>query len=103
MCPHCVRECDIDTLLCTLQFPLVAPVSNVANESENGYLKFVREGHKEIETLQYLTEIKSPANHTITGLRIWFVLGGTIISMPVAGGWLTGIEEPGTHLWSVAE
>jgi len=78
-------------------------VSNVADESENGYLKFVQEGRKEIEILQYLTGIKSPANHTIAGMRIWPVLGGTVISMPVAGGWLTGIEKPDMHLWSVAK
>jgi hypothetical protein len=33
-----VRECDIDKLLYTLQVPLVASVSNVANESENGWV-----------------------------------------------------------------
>ncbi|KAJ8592493.1 hypothetical protein M405DRAFT_812581 [Rhizopogon salebrosus TDB-379] len=80
-------------------FPLVASVSNVANESENGYLKFVQ-GRKEVEILQYLTGIECPTHHT---MRIWPVLGGTVISMPVAGGWLTGIENPDLHLWSVAK
>jgi serine/threonine protein kinase len=47
--------------------------------------------------------IKCPANHTITGVRIWPVLGGTVISMPMAGGWLTGVEKPDMHLWSVAK
>jgi len=62
----------------------------------------VQEGRKEIEILQYLSGIKSPANHTIAGVRIWSVRGGAVISMPVAGGWVTGIERPDTHLWSVA-
>jgi hypothetical protein len=38
----------------TLQFPFIASVSNIIHESEKGYLKFVEEGHKEIEILQYL-------------------------------------------------
>jgi serine/threonine protein kinase len=67
-----------------------------------GYLKFVKEGRKEIEILRYLTGINSPANHTISGIRIWPVHGGNVISMPVAGGWITGINDPDTHLWSVA-
>jgi serine/threonine protein kinase len=79
-------------------------VSNIAHESENdGYPKFVQGRRKEIKILPHLTGIKSPANHTIAGVRIWPVLGGTVKSMPVAGGWLMGIEKPEAHLWSVAK
>ncbi|KAG1728288.1 uncharacterized protein EDB91DRAFT_1228495 [Suillus paluster] len=82
---------------------LIASVSNVTHEAEKGYLKFVQEGRKEIEILQYLTGISSPANHTISGVRIWPVRGGNVISMPVAGGWLTMLNNPDVHLWSVAK
>ncbi|KAG1766756.1 kinase-like domain-containing protein [Suillus placidus] len=86
-------------------YPLIASVSNATSthESEKGYLKFVKEGGKEIEILQYLTGIDSPANHTISGVRIWPVRGGNVISMPVAGGWLTSLTNPSAHLWSVAK
>jgi serine/threonine protein kinase len=63
----------------------------------------VKEGRKEIEILQYLTGIDSPINHTISGVRIWPVRGGNVISMPVAGGWLTSLTNPSEHLWSVAK
>ncbi|KAG1843674.1 kinase-like domain-containing protein [Suillus subluteus] len=86
-------------------YPLIACVSNTTSthESEKGYLKFVKEGGKEIEILQYLTGIDSPANHTISGVRIWPVRGGNVISIPVAGGSLTSLTKPSAHLWSVAK
>jgi serine/threonine protein kinase len=77
-------------------------VSNVIQESEKGFLKFVKEGRKEVEILLYLTGIDSPANHTIP-VRIWPVRGGNIVSMPVAGGWFTSLTNPDAHLWSVAK
>ena len=68
---------------------------------KHGYLKFV-ERETEVKILQYLTEIESPSNHTISGVRFWPVEGGTVISMPVAGGWLTSLDNPNEQLWSVA-
>jgi serine/threonine protein kinase len=68
---------------------------------KHGYLKFV-ERETEIKVLQYLTEIESPSNHTISGVRFWPVEGGTVISMPVAGGWLTSLNNLNEQLWSVS-
>jgi serine/threonine protein kinase len=68
---------------------------------KHGYLKFV-EREREVNVLQYLTEIESPSNHTISGVRFWPVEGGTVISMPVAGSWLTSLNKPNEQLWSVA-
>ena len=68
---------------------------------KHGYLKFV-ERERGVKVLQYLTEIESPSNHTISGVRFWPVEGGTVISMPVAGGWLTSLSKPDEQLWSVA-
>ena len=75
----------------------------IVNETGNKhrYLKFV-EREWEVKVLQYLTEIESPSNHTISGVRFWPVEGGTVISMPVAGGWLTSLNNPNEQLWSVA-
>lgn len=103
MCPYIIRGTNTDQLHHTLQYPYIASVSNITRESEKGYPQFVQEGRKETEVLQYLTGIYSPANHTISGVRIWPVRGGNVISMPVAGGWLTGLENPDAHLWSVAK
>ncbi|KAH0825655.1 kinase-like domain-containing protein, partial [Lanmaoa asiatica] len=50
----------------------------------------------------YLAGIRSPSNHTISGVRSWPVGGGTVISMPVAGGWLTSLKNRNELLWSVA-
>jgi serine/threonine protein kinase len=66
-------------------------------------LKFVREGRKEAEILQYLIAIDSPSNHTIAGVKTWSVRGGNIILMPVADRWLTSLTNPSVHLWSVAK
>ena len=68
---------------------------------KHGYLKFV-EREREVKVLQYLTEIESPSNHTISGVQFWPVEGGTVISMPVAGSWLTSLNKPNEQLWSVA-
>ncbi|KAN0081479.1 hypothetical protein V8E55_009103 [Tylopilus felleus] len=70
-------------------------------DNKHGYLKFV-ERENELKVLRYLSEIKSPSNHTISGVQFWPVQGGTVISMPVAGGWLTSLNDPNEQLWSVA-
>lgn len=85
-----------------VQYPRIAAVSSVIHHSKEGYLKFVREG-REIEILQYLTQVVSPSNHTITGVRIWPVRGGNVVSMPAAGCLLTSLRNPDAHMWSVAE
>jgi len=48
-------------------------------------------------------EIDSPENYPISGVRVWPVHGGHVISMPVAGGWLTRLKKPNAHLWFVAK
>lgn len=53
--------------------------------------------------LEYLSSIDSPSNHTIDGIRIWHISDGAIIYMPVAGGWLTSLNNPNDKLWSVAK
>ena len=68
---------------------------------KRGYLKFV-EREREVKVLQYLTEIESPSNHTISGARFRPAEGGTAISMPVAGDWPTSLNNPNEQLWSVA-
>ncbi|KAH0838791.1 hypothetical protein J3R83DRAFT_7168, partial [Lanmaoa asiatica] len=50
----------------------------------------------------YLSEIESPSNHTISGIQLWPVKGGTVVSMSIGGSWLTLMNCPTTHLWSVA-
>ncbi|KAI6006171.1 hypothetical protein F5J12DRAFT_832652 [Pisolithus orientalis] len=68
-----------------------------------GYLKFVETArHQEVQILQFLGGIQSPMNHTISGAKFWPVQGGTVISMPVAGGHLTSLDSPDEHLWSAA-
>ncbi|KAI5992900.1 kinase-like domain-containing protein [Pisolithus albus] len=68
-----------------------------------GYLKFVKSSRQqEVEILQFLGSLRSPMNHTISGARFWSVKGGTMISMPTAGGRLTSLERPDEHLWSAA-
>jgi len=88
---------------CISQYPLLAVVVNMADDSQKGYLKFVKEGKKEIDILRYLTQINSPSNHTITGVGIWPVQGGNVISMPMAGSWITHLDDVDAHLWSVAK
>jgi serine/threonine protein kinase len=53
-------------------------VSNTEDDSQQGYLKFVKEGQKEIEILRYLTGIESPSNYTISPVQIWPVQGGNV-------------------------
>ena len=65
------------------------------------YLKIVKR-EKEIQALKYLSEIESPANHTISDVQFWPVEGGTVVSMALGGGWLTLMNHPTEHLWSVA-
>ena len=70
-------------------------------KDRHGYLKFV-EQEKEVNILQYLTGIRSPSNHTISDVQFWPVEGGTVISMPAAGGYLTSLKDRNEQLWSVA-
>ncbi|KAN0081576.1 hypothetical protein V8E55_009200 [Tylopilus felleus] len=81
--------------------PHLAVIVNKFDET-HGYLKFVQR-ENELKVLQYLSEIESPSNHTIYGVQLWPVQGGTVISMPVAGGWLTSLDDPSDQLWSVAK
>jgi serine/threonine protein kinase len=78
-------------------------VSNNKDDSQRGYLKFVKEGQREIEILRYLMGIESPSNHTISPVQIWPVQGGNVVSMPMAGSHLTSLYNPSTHLWPVAK
>ena len=59
-------------------------------------------GTKEVEILQYLSGLTSPTNHTIRPIRVWPIQGGSIISMPTAGGWLTSLRKLSVHLWSAS-
>ncbi|KAN0081577.1 hypothetical protein V8E55_009201 [Tylopilus felleus] len=81
--------------------PYLAVIVNKFDET-HGYLKFVQR-ENELKVLRYLSEIESPSNHTIYGVQFWPVQGGTVISMPVAGGWLTSLDDPSDQLWSVAQ
>ena len=67
-----------------------------------GCLKFVKDEGKEIEILQYLAGIPSESNHTVRLIGIWPVTGGSIIAMPVAGNYLTDLNDLDTHLWSLS-
>ncbi|KAI6029094.1 kinase-like domain-containing protein [Pisolithus microcarpus] len=68
-----------------------------------GYLKFVEPSRQqEVEILQFLGNLQSPMNHTISGAQFWSVNGGTMISMPIAGGRLTSLKRHDEHLWSAA-
>ncbi|KAN0081523.1 hypothetical protein V8E55_009147 [Tylopilus felleus] len=80
--------------------PQLAAIVSKSDEMYR-YLKFV-ESENELKVLRYLSEIKSPSNHTISGVQFWPVQGGAVISMPVAGGWLTSLDNPHEQLWSVA-
>ncbi|KIJ59291.1 hypothetical protein HYDPIDRAFT_118729 [Hydnomerulius pinastri MD-312] len=82
--------------------PRLAVVSSKVGRSTK-YLKFVEDGHDEVKILQHLSSIRSPTNHTISNIRFWPVHGGTVICMPVAGGWLTSLRNPDKHMGSVAQ
>lgn len=66
----------------------------------HGMLKFVQ--REEDEILRYLTGIQSCSNHTISDVKFWTVEGGTVISMPLGGDWVTSLENCDEQLWSVA-
>ena len=57
------------------------------------YLKFVKEVQGGNDIFQQVMEIDSPENYPISGVRVWPVHGSHVISMPVAGGWLTSLEK----------
>ncbi|KAG2120338.1 hypothetical protein BD769DRAFT_1749219 [Suillus cothurnatus] len=98
---------DIQGLLKKMDYQIsirsLALVSNITDDSQQGYLKFVKEGQKETEILRYLTGIGSPSNYTISPVQIWPVQGGNVVSMPTAGSHLTSLSNPGAHLWPVAK
>ncbi|KAG1794435.1 uncharacterized protein HD556DRAFT_1370351 [Suillus plorans] len=98
-----LKRMDCQILFIVFGHPFLAFVSNIEDDSQQGYLKFVKEGQKEIEILRYLTGIESPSNHTISPVQIWSVQGGNVISMPMAGSHLTSLSNAGAHLWPVAE
>ena len=81
---------------CLLQHPHLTVVANKTGDKRQ-YLKFI-EQEMEVEVLQYLTGIQLPANHTISGVQFWPMEGGTVISMPVAGGWLTLLKNHSEQL-----
>ncbi|KAI6139198.1 hypothetical protein BKA82DRAFT_4020242 [Pisolithus tinctorius] len=71
--------------------------------TSHGYLKFIKTAqHQEVQILQFLCNIQSSMNHTISGAKFWPVQGGTVISMPVAGGHLMSLDQPDDHCWSAA-
>ncbi|KAG1789319.1 kinase-like domain-containing protein [Suillus plorans] len=98
-----LKKMDYQISFIVFGHPFLALVSNIENDSQQGYLKFVKEGQKEVEILRYLTGIESPSNYTISPVQIWPVQGGNVISMPMAGGHLTSLSNAGAHLWPVAE
>ncbi|KAG2352373.1 kinase-like domain-containing protein [Suillus spraguei] len=98
-----LKKMDYQISFIVFGHPFLALVSNIENDSQQGYLKFVKEGQKEIEILRYLTGIESPSNYTISPVKIWPVQGGSVVSMPMAGSPLTSLSNPGAHLWLVAK
>jgi len=76
------------------QHPNIATIVASGDGIVIGYLKFIKGGTKEIEILRYLCDITSPTNHTIRPIRVWPIQGGSILSMPVAGGWITSLRNP---------
>ncbi|KAG1877869.1 kinase-like domain-containing protein [Suillus subalutaceus] len=71
-----LKEMDYNISFILFGHPFLALVSNIEDDSQQGYLKFVKEGQKEIEILRYLTGIESPSNYTISPVQIWPVQGG---------------------------
>ncbi|KAI6005435.1 hypothetical protein EDD15DRAFT_2566380 [Pisolithus albus] len=99
---ECLLEIDCTIDYCAFGHPNIAIITYNADDS-TGYLKFVETSRQnEVEILQFLGGLQSPMNHTISGARFWSVRGGTLITMPVAGGRLTSLERPDEHLWSAA-
>ncbi|KAI6020660.1 kinase-like domain-containing protein [Pisolithus microcarpus] len=96
-----VLNCAIDFLV--FGHGNLAVVKSTTDDDHVGYLKFVKPSpQQEVETLQFLGSLQSPMNHTISGAQFWSVKGGTMISMPTAGGRLTSLERPDEHLWAAA-
>ncbi|KAN0081582.1 kinase-like protein [Tylopilus felleus] len=93
---------DIQSVLRQMNYMIDIPVIVNKFDETHGYLKFVQR-ENELKVLRYLSEIKSSSNHTISGVQFWPVQGSTVISMPVAGGWLTLLDDPSDQLWSVAK
>lgn len=85
-----------------IQHPNIAPIMSSTDGEIVGCLKFVKDGGKEIEILQYLADLPSESNHTVRPICIWRVAGGAIIAMPVAGNSLTSLNDPDAHLWSLS-
>ncbi|KAF8123148.1 kinase-like domain-containing protein [Boletus edulis] len=82
--------------------PQLAIIVNEGGDKHR-YLKFMGWQHdRGVMVLQYLSKIDSPSNYTISDVQFWPVAGGTVISMPAAGDWLTGLTNPSAKLWSVA-
>jgi len=100
---YILKEMDYNISFIVFGHPFIASVSNNKDDSQRGYLKFVKEGQREIEILRYLMGIESPSNHTISPVQIWPVQGGNVVSMPMAGSHLTSLYNPSTHLWPVAK
>ncbi|KAG1784539.1 uncharacterized protein HD556DRAFT_1427453 [Suillus plorans] len=98
-----LKKMDYQISFIVFGHPFLALVSYIEDDSQQGYLKFVKEGQKEIEILRYLTGIESPLNYTISPVQIWPVQGGNVVSMPTAGSHLTSLSNPGAHLWPVAK
>ncbi|KAI9569290.1 kinase-like domain-containing protein [Boletus coccyginus] len=97
-----LRQMNYEIEFIPHRYPHLAVMANKAG-GERRYLKFVEQDKdKEVKILKYLAAIQSPSNHTISGVQFWPVERGTMISMPVAGGWLTSLKSRNEHLWSVA-
>ncbi|GBE81004.1 hypothetical protein SCP_0307270 [Sparassis crispa] len=94
-------NCEIDSV--GYGHPHVALVVRKDDGASAGFLKFVKDGNPEIEILQYLSRIDSPANHTIRPIRVWPIEGGRIVSMSVGGGWITYLEDLDARLWGASQ
>ncbi|KAG2151671.1 kinase-like domain-containing protein [Suillus bovinus] len=98
-----LKKMDYQISFIVFGHPFLALVSNIEDDSQQGYVKFLKEGQQEIEILRYLTGIDSPSNYTISPVQIWPVQGGNVVSMPTAASHLTSLSNPGVHLWPVAK
>jgi serine/threonine protein kinase len=83
-----------------IQYPL-APIANRTTGELVGCLKFVKDGAKEIEILQYFAGLPSESNHCVRPFGIWPVPDGSIIAMPAAGNRLTHLTDLDGYLWSL--
>ncbi|KAL6300955.1 hypothetical protein BKA93DRAFT_902623 [Sparassis latifolia] len=94
-------NCEIDSV--GYGHPHVALVVRKDDGASAGFLKFVKDGNPEVEIMQYLSRIDSPANHTIRPIRVWPIEGGTIVSMPVGGGWISYLDDLDARLWGASQ